>query len=116
MAERYAAVFHRVLPDAPFTIQPLVQGVALYRPMFDRTADGLRAAGAFDEPEEWSFDWAHTYTTETWLEQLPTSGALTRLPPDKLTEVLDHVGAAIDELGGTFTMPYTTVAVTARRR
>jgi hypothetical protein len=35
--------------------------------------------------------------------------------PDKLTEVLEGVGAAIDAMGGSFTMPYATVAVTAAR-
>jgi hypothetical protein len=29
--------------------------------------------------------------------------------------VLDGVGAAIDAMGGSFTMPYVTVAVTAKR-
>jgi hypothetical protein len=46
---------------------------------------------------------------------MPTQGILTQLPPDKLAEVLDGVGAAIDTMGGSFTMPYTTVAVTAAR-
>jgi hypothetical protein len=49
------------------------------------------------------------------LDQMPTHGHLTRLPPDKLTEVLDGVGAAIDAMGGGFTMPYITMAVTAAR-
>ena len=34
---------------------------------------------------------------------------------DKLAEVLEGVGAAIDAMGGSFTMAYTTVAVTAAR-
>ena len=116
VAETFAAVFRRVLPDSPITIQPSVQGVALYRPMLAKAADGLQATGAFGDPEGWRFDWEHTYTTETWLDQLPTSGALTEeLPQDRLAEVLHSVGAAIDDLGGTFTMPYATVAITARR-
>lgn len=50
-----------------------------------------------------------------WLDQLPTQGPLTQLPSDKLAEVLEAVGAAIDATGGSFTMPYTTVVVTAAR-
>lgn len=46
---------------------------------------------------------------------MPTQGAFTRLPPEKLAEVLEGVGAAIDALGGGFTMRYVTVAVTAVR-
>jgi hypothetical protein len=30
-----------------------------------------------------------------------------------VAEVLEGVGAAIDAMGGSFTMPYATVAVTA---
>ncbi|MFF5234262.1 class I SAM-dependent methyltransferase [Dactylosporangium sp. NPDC000521] len=116
VAATFADIYHRVLPDAPFTIQPSVQGVALYRPMFTQAADGIRATGAFTEPEEWTFPWEHAYTTATWLDQLPTTGALTRVPEDRLTEILDRVGTAIDHLGGTFTLPYTTVAVTALRQ
>jgi hypothetical protein len=46
---------------------------------------------------------------------MPTQRAFTRLPSDKLAKVLDGVGAAIDGMGGSFTMPYATVAVTATR-
>jgi hypothetical protein len=51
---------------------------------------------------------------DQWLDQLPTNGALTQFTPDKLAEVLDCVGAAIDTIGGSFTMTYTTLAATAR--
>jgi hypothetical protein len=37
------------------------------------------------------------------------------LTSDKLAEVLDGVGKAIDEIGGHFTMTYTTLATTAAR-
>lgn len=37
------------------------------------------------------------------------------MAPDKLAQLLEGVGAAIDAMGGSFTMPYTTVAVTAVR-
>jgi hypothetical protein len=35
--------------------------------------------------------------------------------PAKLEELLAGIGAAIDAVGGSFTMRYTTVAVTAAR-
>jgi hypothetical protein len=46
---------------------------------------------------------------------MPTHGQLVALPPDELAHLLERVGAAIDAMGGSFTMPYTTVAVTAVR-
>lgn len=47
---------------------------------------------------------------------MPTRGTLTRAPARIVDQVLDGVGAAIDELGGGFTMPYVTVVVTAERQ
>jgi hypothetical protein len=83
--------------------------------LFSRAADGIREVGRLSDPEQWRFDWEWSYTREDWLEQLPTRGALTRLPPNRLAEVLAGIGTAIDTVGGSFTMHYTTVAVTAAR-
>lgn len=117
VAEALAKVYRRVAPDSPFNLSSPVTRSALdaYQPLFDKIADGIQEVGAFSEPEQWRFDWECTYTRHEWLDQLPTLGGLTQLPPDKLATVLEGVGAAIDTMGGSFTMPYTTVAVTAAR-
>jgi hypothetical protein len=83
--------------------------------MFARAADGFRAAGGFGEPEQWRFGWEQSYTRAQWLDLLPATGGLTRLAPGQLAEVLGGVGAAVDQLGGGFTMPYITLAATAAR-
>ena len=54
-------------------------------------------------------------TRDAWLDQVPTQGPFTRLPPGELATVLHAAGAAIDAMGGNFTMPCATVAVTAVR-
>jgi SAM-dependent methyltransferase len=115
VAEAFAAVYQRVLPDSPFNLRPTKQALDSYQALVTKAADGIRKVGGFGDPEQWRFDWERSYTREAWLDQLPTSGALTRLPSDKLAEVLEAVGAAIDAMGDSFTMPYTTVAVTAAR-
>ncbi|MBO0776903.1 MAG: class I SAM-dependent methyltransferase [Actinobacteria bacterium] len=117
VAEALAQAYRRVAPDSPFSLGGQLTGSALdvFRPLFAKIADGIRVAGGFSEPEQWRFGWERTCTRDEWLDQLPTLGALTRLPPGKLAEVRDGVGAAIDAMGGSFTMPYTTVAVTAAR-
>ncbi|MBF8185332.1 class I SAM-dependent methyltransferase [Nonomuraea sp. K274] len=114
IAEAGAAVFSRVVPDSPFKF-PTTQKEVLAgsQMMCAKAADGIREAGGFGEPEQWRFDWERPYTRDEWLDQLPTSGGLTRLPPDKLAEVLEGAGAAVDAVGGTFTMRYITVVVTA---
>jgi SAM-dependent methyltransferase len=115
LAEAFAAVYQRVVPDSPFNIQPTRQTLDAYQSLFAKAADGIREVCGFSDPEQWRFDWEQSYTRDEWLDLLPTSGALTRLPPDKLVEVLEGVGAAIDAMGGSFTMPYATVAVTTAR-
>jgi SAM-dependent methyltransferase len=114
LAVASAAVYRRVVPDSPFDLgaMPVLDG---YSVLFSRAADGMREVGGFGDPERWRFDWERSYTREEWLEQLPTRGALTRIPPDKLAEVLESVGTAIDAMGGGFTMRYATVVVTAAR-
>ncbi|WP_433178292.1 class I SAM-dependent methyltransferase [Actinoallomurus sp. CA-150999] len=113
--EALASALRRVVPDSPVNRggQPTRTAMDIYQTMFATAADGIRQAGGFDEPEQWRFDWEQAYTRDEWLDLLPTTGALTQLPPDKLAEVLEDVGAAIE--GGGFTMPYTTLAATAVR-
>jgi SAM-dependent methyltransferase len=108
-------VYRRVAPDSPLAGQAGRSALDVYQVMFDKAADGMRDARAFGDPEQWRFDWEHFYTRDEWLEQMPTHGSLTGLPPEKVKEVLDGVGAAIDALGGGFTLPYVTMAVTASR-
>jgi SAM-dependent methyltransferase len=117
VTDALATVYRRVAPDSPFNLSSQLRTSALdaYQLLFAKIADGMRAAGGFSDPQQWRFDWERTYTRDEWLDQLPTLGALTQLPPDQLAEVQAGVGAAIDAMGGSFTMPYTTVAVTAVR-
>ncbi len=115
LMEAFAAVYRRVVPDSPFVFQGAGNALEGYQALFAKAADGIREVGGFGDPEQWRFDWERFYTRDAWLDQLPTSGALTRLPQDRLAEVLEGAGAAVDAMGGGFTMPYTTVVVTAAR-
>ena len=117
VAEAYGAVYRRVGPDMPFDMSSVAKRSPreLYQAMMAKFADGIRQAGGFADAEDSAYEWERTYTRDEWLDLLPTQGALTRLSPEKVTEVLEHVGAAIEAIGGAFTMTFTTVAVTARR-
>lgn len=114
VAEPFAAAFHRVVPNSPFARRP-AGGVAVYQAGYARIADTIRETGRFAEPEQWRFDWEQVYTRDQWLALLPTTGGLTRLGADQLAVILAEVGTAIDELGGSFTMCYTTLATVAAR-
>jgi SAM-dependent methyltransferase len=116
LREAFSAVFQRVTPGSPgggFWSRPALDA---YRIMGGRAADGMRAAGAFGEPEEWLSDWARPYTRDEWLDFVPTVGGFGRLPEHVQAELLAGLGAAVDAAGGAFTMSYTTLAVTAARR
>jgi SAM-dependent methyltransferase len=113
VADALAAAYRRAVPGAESTLRPGQSTLADYQPIFDRVADGIRAAGVFADPEQWRLDWEQSYTRDQWLDRLPTTGTLTRVPADQLAEVLARTGAAIDALGGAFTLPYATVVVTA---
>lgn len=117
VTEALASSYRRVVPDSPVNLsgQPGRSVLDAYQVLFAKIAGGITQADRFTQPEQWRFDWEHTYTREEWLEQMPTHGSLTQLAPDKLAAVLAGVGAAIDAMGGSFTMPYSTVAVTAVR-
>ena len=74
----------------------------------------MRATGAFDEPEQWRFEWAQSYTRDEWLDALRTTGGA--ISESQLADLLEGVGDAIDAVGGSFAMNYVTFVVTAVRR
>jgi SAM-dependent methyltransferase len=119
VAEPFAAAFRRAVPDSPFASQPASQPaarpLARYREMYGAFAAAMTRAAPFAGPEQHAYDWSRRYTRDEWLALLPTTGALTRLPAARLAGILDAVGAAIDALGGGFTMRYTTFAASAVR-
>jgi SAM-dependent methyltransferase len=114
LAAAAAEVYRTVRPGLPFTpwTRPALEA---YQIMRDKAADGIREAGAFSEPEQWRFDWDRPYTRDEWLDQVPTIGGHAQLPPAGLAKLLTGLGAAIDALGGGFTMNYATATVTATR-
>jgi SAM-dependent methyltransferase len=115
LGEAFSAAYRRALPDTPFSRRTMPSQDA-YAIMCAKAADGIRQAGGFGEPEQWRFDWERPYTRDEWLDQVPTFGGYSQFAPDQQAQVLAGIGAAIDAVGGCFTMGYATVAVTAARR
>jgi SAM-dependent methyltransferase len=114
LAEAWSAVYRRLLPDSVFA-GATTPGLEAYSGLLTKAEEGIQMVGAFGEPEQCRFDWDQTYTREEWLDQVPTAGGHSRFPPATLDELLSGIGAAIDEAGGSFTMRYAAVAVTAGR-
>jgi hypothetical protein len=102
------------VPDSPI-YQRWMPRLDCYSGLITKAADGIRAAGAFGDPEQWRFDWDQLYTRDKWLDQVPTFGGHSQFPPAKLQEILAGIGAAVDTVGGSFTMRYATIVVAAVR-
>ena len=114
LEEAFAEVYGRVLP-ASLTARLGRRSIEeAHSAMCARAADGIRATGAFHDPEEWRFEWAQSYTREEWLDALQTTGGA--IPESRLADLLAGVGDAIDAAGGSFTMAYVTFVITAVRR
>ena len=114
LTRAFAAVYDRVatgLPFNPFARPPLES----YLLMCDRAAAAIAATGTFTAPERWRSDWERRYSRDQWLEQVPTFGGHSQIAQPRLTELLAGIGDVIDAAGGSFVLPYATVAVTATR-
>jgi SAM-dependent methyltransferase len=113
LSAAFADVYRRVVPEFPaYDAAKQANG---YSAILDKAAEGLGVAGGFGEPDRWSFDWNRHYTTDEWLEQVPTFGGNSLLAPSRLAEILSGIGAAVDAAGGGFTMDYSAVVLTAAR-
>jgi SAM-dependent methyltransferase len=119
LADAFAAVYHRAVPNSPFSRpgdrRPVLPTLEAYSAFFTRAADGIGRAGAFSAPEQWRFDWDRRYTRGEWLDQVPTFGGHSLIPAVQQAELLAGLGAVIDAAGGSFPTHFTAVAVTATR-
>jgi SAM-dependent methyltransferase len=115
LGEAFAAVYRSVLPEIPMFAGGMPGGLCSYSPLHDKAAGAIAETARFSVPERWSFDWQREYTTAEWLEQVPTFGGHSRIPPERLTELLAGIGGVLDANGGSFTMGYVAVVVTATR-
>jgi SAM-dependent methyltransferase len=111
VAKGFADAYRRALPELPI-YRP---GLEAYGPIFTRATEGIRSADAFTDPERRQFTWERAYTREEWLELVPTFGGHSRLGGEKLDGLLSGIGAAIEAVGGSFTMEYATVLLLASR-
>lgn len=118
-AEAFAEVYARLLSHSPVyqrgMIAPDSYSLDSYADDIARASDGFKRSGRFSEPEQWRFGWERTYTREEWLDQLPTYAPYSRLAPADLRALLAGIGSAIDSAGGSFTMHYAAVVLTAVR-
>lgn len=115
LAQAFSEVYRRVVPNTPFAAAPR-DPVDAYNRILDAASAGIQATSAFTDPERLRFDWECSYTTDQWLDQVPTFGGHSTFAPESLDQLLSGIRVAIDDVGGTLTMRYAALAITARRR
>lgn len=109
----FGEVQKRVLPKAPNAWAFEGSIADGYARMVAAAAAGLDATGSFGPVEQWRFEWDFEYSTEAWLDAVPTFGGLgSRVPAETLRALLDAYAEVIDGAGGRFVMHYTTVVGT----
>jgi len=118
VAQALGDAYRLVLPDSPvdlpgYLLRPAVDA---FQPVFTQIAEGIRHAGVFGEPEQWQLDWDLSYPQDEWVEQLPTFGGLSGLTTEQLAQLQAATAAAIASLGGSVSVSYSTVTVTALRK
>ncbi len=111
LAESFDAAYGRISRGSPFARH----GGDWHQRILNRTSRGLTDSGAFDTPQVRRYPWQQTYTREQWLEVVPTFGGHELLDTEQAAQLLDDVGGAVDAIGGSFTMSYETLLITATR-
>ena len=114
-AEAFGDITRRLAPELPAFYRRDMAQSRTYSAYRDKTEEGLSATNHFTAPTMHLFDWDMRYTRDAWLDVVPTHGGFAQLPPDRAARLLAAVGAAIDNLGGSIDVHFTTVAVTATR-
>jgi SAM-dependent methyltransferase len=80
----------------------------------DGYVPSLRAAG-FASWRQRSYPWQQTYRRDDWLAMVSTHSDHSTLPAETRIRLLARLGAAIDGLGGSVVMRYTTELLLATR-
>jgi hypothetical protein len=115
LTDAFAAAYRRAMPDSLAARGRARPAVDSYSMLCEQAAAGIRQANGFSDPEQWRFDWNRSYTRDEWLDQVPTGADHSQFPPAQLEDLLAAIGAAIDAVGGSFTIDYATVVATATR-
>jgi len=117
LADALGEVYASALPSRVHTV---FRGYGVNRSTDGRPASpselaAIAAVRDFDVPTETWFPWTHTYQRDEWLEQLLTRSDHTALEPDVQQRLLEGIGAAIDDFGGSFAVHFETVLIAATR-
>jgi SAM-dependent methyltransferase len=81
----------------------------------DLETDAISATPDFGAPTTKWFSWTRSYQRDEWLHQLLSRSDHTALDTEVLDRLLEGIGVAIDDNGGSFVMNFETALITATR-
>lgn len=114
IAAAFAQVYRDVDTGLPFIpwAQPALQA---YERTLTRVIGGIRATGAFADPERLRFDWQTETSKDAWLDTVPAMGGHNLIGADTFAELITRLGHVIDAHGGCLTVSYATVVIVAQK-
>jgi SAM-dependent methyltransferase len=117
LADALDEVYARTVPHGGHRV---FRGYAADRPSdmrsgLDDEIAAISAEARFSAPTMQWFPWTRVYQRDEWLEQLLSRSDHTALEPEILERLLESIGAAIDDSGGSFVMHFETVLISATR-
>jgi SAM-dependent methyltransferase len=117
LADALEGVYESVVPPGGHR---LFRGYAADRPSDFRTGlrseiDAVAAVSDFGATTARWFPWTRAYRRDEWLHQLLSRSDHTALEPAVRDRLVEAIGEAIDDHGGSFVMTFETVLITAIR-
>jgi SAM-dependent methyltransferase len=104
-------LYQRLVPDLTAR-RPVFPGTRSSR---QRSVEELDDSALFDSIPAREYRWAHTYTTDGYLELLNTHSDHRMLPADAFQRLADGVAALINDVGGRLRVDYATRLHLAQR-
>jgi SAM-dependent methyltransferase len=118
LADALREVYGRVIPDGTHR---MFRGYAAddaedARSGLDAELAAISATAGLSDPSTRWFPWRRTYQRDEWLGQLMSRSDHTALDPVVLDALLQSIGRAIDDQGGSFEMTFDSCLITATCR
>jgi hypothetical protein len=104
----------------PSGVHPLFRGYAANRSTDVKSGltsvfGAIAGVPDFGAPTKKWFPWTRAYQRDQWLDQLLSRSDHAALEPEVRDRLVEAIGAAIDDYGGSFVMNFETVLITATR-
>jgi SAM-dependent methyltransferase len=115
LADALAEIYARLFPTLSAGFGYAANRPADRRSGLTSVVEAIDAAPEFGPATETWFPWARAYDRDQWLDLLLSRSDHAALDPGVRERLLEAVGAAIDDSGGSFVMSFETGLITATR-